>query len=121
MLSWRTRMPAHEGRAVPGLNLTRAEAAERAALLTVDSVDIELDLTRGSQEFGSTTTLRFSAADGASTFVDAVTAGVHTVRLNGEALDPDAVSDGVRITLPRLRAENELVVVADARYTNTGE
>ena len=106
---------------MPGLNLTRVEAAERAALLTVDSIDIELDLTRGSQEFGSTTTLRFSAADGASTFVDAVTARVHTVRLNGEDLDPDAVSDGVRITLPRLRAENELVVVADARYTNTGE
>ncbi|HEV7622547.1 MAG TPA: M1 family aminopeptidase, partial [Amnibacterium sp.] len=106
---------------MPGLNLTRAEAAERAALVTVDSIDIELDLTRGSQEFGSTTTLRFSATDGASTFVDAVTARVHAVRLNGDDLDPAEVSDGSRITLPRLKADNELVVVADARYTNTGE
>ena len=115
------RMPAHEGRAVPGLNLTRAEAAERAALLTVDSIDIELDLTRGSTEFGSTTTLRFAATAGASTFVDAVTARVHSVRLNGEDLDPAEVSDGIRIALPGLKAENELVVVADARYVNTGQ
>ena len=41
--------------------------------------------------------------------------------LNGEVLDPAKVSDGIRIQLPNLAAENELVVVASGKYTNTGE
>ncbi|MGN6742711.1 MAG: aminopeptidase N, partial [Amnibacterium sp.] len=106
---------------MPGLNLTRAEAEERAALVEVRHTDIELDLTRGPETFASTTTIRFRAAAGASTFVDAVTERVHAVRLNGRDLDPAEVSDGVRIRLTGLEDENELVVVADARYTNTGE
>jgi aminopeptidase N len=43
------------------------------------------------------------------------------VTLNGTKLDPAQVSDGVRIQLDDLRDENELTVVADAVYTNTGE
>jgi aminopeptidase N len=43
------------------------------------------------------------------------------VVLNGEVLDPAKVSDGIRIQLPNLAAENELVVVASGKYTNTGE
>ena len=37
------------------------------------------------------------------------------------SLDPADVSDGVRIQLPDLAAANELTVVADAPYMNTGE
>ena len=37
------------------------------------------------------------------------------------SLDPAAVSDGVRIQLPDLAERNELTVVADAPYMNTGE
>src|SRR6266508_3394512 len=40
-------------------NLTRAEAAERAALVTVDEYAIDLDLTLGPETFGSTTVMRF--------------------------------------------------------------
>jgi aminopeptidase N len=43
------------------------------------------------------------------------------VVLNGEVLDPAKVSDGLRIQLPNLASENELVVVAAGKYTNTGE
>ncbi|MDQ1512224.1 MAG: aminopeptidase, partial [Microbacteriaceae bacterium] len=71
--------------------------------------------------FGSTTTVRFSGTPGASTFIDAITKTVHSVTLNGKSLDPAKVSDGVRIQLPDLQDENELAVVADAMYTNTGE
>ncbi|GMA28224.1 aminopeptidase N [Arenivirga flava] len=106
---------------MPGENLTRIEAEERKALLHVDSYAIELDLTRGAEVFGSTTRVRFTATEGASTFIDAITRAVHSVTLNGVALDPAEVSDGVRIQLPSLAAENELVVVADAFYTNSGE
>jgi aminopeptidase N len=106
---------------MPGENLTRVEAEERAALVQPSAYDVELDLTRGPEVFGSTTTVRFTGTPGASTFIDAITRIVHSVTLNGAELDPAEVSDGTRIQLPELQAENELVVVADALYTNTGE
>ena len=76
---------------------------------------------RGAEIFGTTTTVNFSAKPGTSTFIDAITSSVSSVTLNGEELDPTAVSDGVRIQLPSLQKENVLRVVAEAKYTNTGE
>ncbi|MFB2586037.1 aminopeptidase N [Herbiconiux liukaitaii] len=109
---------------MPGENLTRAEARERADLVDVSSYDVVLDLTTGPETFRSTTTIAFTAkpeAVGKATFVDAITRTVHAVTLNGESLDPAEVSDGVRIQLPALEASNVLVVDADMIYTNTGE
>src|SRR6195952_4613707 len=106
---------------VPGENLTRLEAQERAGLVSVQSYNVTLDLTQGPETFLSTTTVRFSAAEGASTFVDAITKNVHSVLLNGADLDPATVSDGTRIQLDDLATENILTVVSDALYTNTGE
>ena len=106
---------------MPGDNLTRIEAQERKALVSVSSYEISLDLTSSPETFSSTTRVTFSAKDGASTFIDAITTTVHSVTLNGTVLDPTAVSDGVRIQLDDLKAENVLDVVADAAYTNTGE
>lgn len=106
---------------VPGDNLTRSEAQERASLIQVDAYDVALDLTRGAETFRSTTTVRFTATEGASSFIDAITRTVHSVTLNGVELDPADVADGVRIRLDSLAAENVLRVDADALYTNTGE
>ncbi|AXH36452.1 aminopeptidase N [Humibacter sp. BT305] len=106
---------------MPGENLTRDEARERAELLEVRSYDVVLDLTTSPETFRSTTTVRFAAREGASTFIDAITRTVHGVTLNGRSLDPAVVADGVRIQLDGLAAENELVVDADMIYTNTGE
>jgi aminopeptidase N len=106
---------------VPGENLTRSEAAERKSLVDVSSYDVSLDLTTSEETFRSTTVVTFRAQAGASTFLDALTRTVHTVRLNGRELDPAAVSDNVRIRLDDLAEENVLEVVADAEYTNTGE
>ncbi|MFG2527908.1 aminopeptidase N [Streptomyces sp. NPDC048516] len=120
---------------MPGTNLTRDEAQQRARLLTVDAYEIDLDLS-GAQEGGtpgddangggtyrSVTTVHFDAAEaGADSFIDLVAPAVHEVVLNGEALDPEAVFKDSRIALPGLRAgRNELKVVADCAYTNTGE
>ena len=107
---------------MPGENLTRIEAQQRAAALEVQSYQVEIDLTQGAEFFGSTTRVRFtSKTPGISTFIDAITNSVHSVVLNGEVLDPAVVSDGIRIQLPSVAAENELVVVAQGKYTNTGE
>ncbi|CAB4617636.1 MAG: aminopeptidase N [Actinobacteria bacterium] len=106
---------------MPGENLTRKEAIERASILSVQSYSVEIDLTQGAELFGSTTRVRFSAKEGSSTFIDAITGAVHSVVLNGKVLQPAEVSDGIRIQLPALEKENELVVVAQGKYTNTGE
>jgi len=106
---------------VPGENLTRVEAQERKALVSVSSYDVSLDLTTGDETFLSTTVVTFSAASGASTFIDAFTRTVRSVNLNGVELDAATVSDGVRIQLDGLADDNVLTVVADVAYTNTGE
>ncbi|MER6073138.1 aminopeptidase N [Streptomyces sp. NPDC001852] len=110
---------------MPGTNLTREEAQQRAELLTVDSYEIDLDLS-GAQEGGtyrSVTTVRFdSARTGAESFIDLVAPTVHEVVLNGDPLDPAEVFKDSRIALPGLlEGRNVLRVVADCAYTNTGE
>ncbi|MEO8528956.1 MAG: aminopeptidase N, partial [Pseudolysinimonas sp.] len=105
---------------MPGENLTRVEAQERKALIAVESYNVHLDLTTGPEVFRSTTTVIFTSS-GAPTFIDAVTAKVHSVTLNGLELDPADVADGARIRLDELHEHNELVVDADFAYTNTGE
>ncbi|MFE7976808.1 aminopeptidase N [Streptomyces shenzhenensis] len=111
---------------MPGTNLTREEAQQRAKLLTVDSYEIDLDLS-GAQSGGGTyrsvTTVRFDVAEtGAASFIDLVAPTVHEVTLNGDPLDAAAVFADSRIALPGLLAgRNVLRVVADCAYTNTGE
>ncbi|MEV7961489.1 aminopeptidase N [Oerskovia paurometabola] len=106
---------------MPGENLTRAEAAERAGVVTVRSYEVALDLTTGPTTFGSTTVVRFAATAGASTFIDLIAPTVREVVLNGEELDVARVFADSRIQLDGLASENELRVVADAAYTNSGE
>ncbi|MFJ7963612.1 aminopeptidase N [Streptomyces sp. NPDC096324] len=110
---------------MPGTNLTREEAQQRAKLLTVDSYEVELDLS-GAQEGGtyrSVTTVRFDSAEtGAESFIDLVAPAVHEVTLNGDPLDPAEVFEDSRIALPGLlEGRNVVRVVADCAYTNTGE
>ncbi|MDT0569896.1 aminopeptidase N [Streptomyces sp. DSM 3412] len=122
---------------MPGTNLTRDEAQQRAALLSVDSYEIDLDLSgaqgggtsrsseaeSGGGTYRSVTTVRFDVAEnGATSFIDLVAPTVHEVTLNGDALDPAEVFADSRIALPGLlKGRNILRVVADCAYTNTGE
>ncbi|WP_369216924.1 aminopeptidase N [Streptomyces flavofungini] len=110
---------------MPGTNLTREEAQQRAKLLTVDSYEIDLDLSgaQGGGTYRSVTTVRFDAAEaGAETFIDLVAPAVHEAVLNGHALEVGSVFRDSRIALRHLKeGRNELRVVADCEYTNTGE
>ncbi len=106
---------------MPGINLTRDEAAERARILDVSSYDISLDLTTSESIFGSTTVIRFSCSEpGASSFADLVNATVEEITLNGRALDLSSYVDS-RIELPDLAADNELRVVATCPFSHSGE
>lgn len=107
---------------MPGTNLTRDEAATRAALLDVTSYAVTLDLTTGDTTFASTTTLEFTCREpGSSTFADLVAPTVREITLNGRSLDPATAYADSRIALDDLEATNTLVVVADCAYSNTGE
>ncbi|CAM5538296.1 aminopeptidase N [Streptomyces coeruleorubidus] len=115
---------------MPGENLSRDEARERAALIGVDGYEVSLDLrsavgaddTDGPRTFRSVTTVRFRCNEpGASSFADLIAPSVTAVSLNGRDLDPGEVFDGSRITLEDLAADNELVVDAQCAYSRTGE
>ncbi|MDP9239947.1 MAG: aminopeptidase N [Actinomycetota bacterium] len=99
-------------------NLTRPEALERKRLLTVRSYDIDLDLTRGPEVFGSRSTIHFSCAEpGAGSFAELTAPQVHSAVLNGRP----AEVEGGRIRLEGLAADNVLTVEADCAYSHTGE
>ncbi len=106
---------------MPGQNLTRLEAAERSATVRTQSYAVVLDLTHGESIFRSTTTVRFTATPGASTFIDLIAPTVHSISLNGRSLDPAEVYADSRIALTDLATDNELVVDADCAYMHTGE
>ncbi|MFI7650011.1 aminopeptidase N [Micromonospora sp. NPDC049460] len=101
-------------------SLTRVEATARGAAITVESYQVDLDLTGDGERFRSTATIRFRAAAGAQTFVEVKPAKLLTVRLNDRDLDPAALADG-RFPLADLAAENTLTVTAEMAYSNTGE
>ena len=107
---------------MPGLNLTREEATERASVISsVTRYEISLDLTRGDTDFGSFTRIEFDAREGASTFADLVSNNVHSITLNGAALDPFSAHQDNRIALENLAEHNVLEVDASCQYMHTGE
>ena len=115
---------------MPGENLSREEARERAAILTVERYDVALDVRSavgpgeggGPRTFRSTTVLDFRCSQpGASSFADLIAPAVTSVRLNGRELDPAEVFDGARIVLDGLAERNTLVVDARCAYSRTGE
>ncbi|HEY2550039.1 MAG TPA: aminopeptidase N [Streptosporangiaceae bacterium] len=117
-------------------NLTRDEARERARLLTVDTYQVDLDLTSDEATFSSAVSVSFSCSSpGASSFIDLTAPELIEATLNGAplgastrdgaaldgaALDKAALQHG-RIALPDLAASNELRVVARCAYSRTGD
>ncbi|MER0245889.1 aminopeptidase N [Streptomyces sp. HSW2009] len=102
--------------------LTRDEAQTRAARIGLRRYTIDLDLTRGDEVFGSTTSVRLCVREaGTDTFVELEAAALHRVTLDGVELDTARYADG-RFPLTGLpEGEHELLVEADMRYSRTGE
>ena len=77
-------------------NLTRAEALERSSHVRVASYDVHVDLSDAlalAPTFLSTTTVRFSADPGTSTWIDIVAPAVRHAVLNGVELDPASFAE----------------------------
>jgi aminopeptidase N len=107
-------------------NLTRDQAADRAATVGVESYRIDLDVTDGAggpgeKTFETRSEIRFTARPGASTFLDFVGDGIAAATLNGQPLDVGGWSNTAGLALVGLAEQNVLVVEAVGLYTNTGE
>jgi len=107
-------------------NLTRDQAAERAASVTVVNYRIALDLTDGSGQpgertFRSTTIVTFDALAGGDTVIDIAAEKIHSATLNGRALDVSAYDESLGIALNGLAAHNTVEIDAQCYYSNTGE
>jgi aminopeptidase N len=107
-------------------NLTRDQAAERAALVTVDNYRVELDLTDGAgapgeHTFGSVTAVTFEALPGADTVIDIAADNVRRATLNGIEIDVSGYDESTGIALRGLDKHNVVIVDAVCRYSNTGE
>ncbi|MGV0748445.1 aminopeptidase N [Mycolicibacter minnesotensis] len=107
-------------------NLTRDQAAERAASVTVVNYRIALDLTDGSgnpgeRTFRSTTTVTFDALAGSDTVIDIAAETIHSATLNGRALDVSAYDESVGVALTGLAEHNTVEIDAQCYYSNTGE
>jgi aminopeptidase N len=101
-------------------SLTRVEATARGAAITVESYQVDLDLTGGGERFRSHVTIRFRATPGAETFAEVKPAKLLAVRLNDRDVDPATLADN-RLPLTGLAEANTLTVAAEMTYTNTGE
>ena len=101
-------------------NLTREQAAERAAILTVDNYRIALDLTDGEGKpgedtFRSVTTVQFEALAGADTYIDIAADSIRSAVLNGRRIDVSGYDESSGIGLTDLAQRNVLVVESRSR------
>src|SRR5580658_4191029 len=102
--------------------VTQAEAAARAALLTVGHYKIFLDLVARQDTVLCRTEITFSCnTPGASTFADLAMPIVTSATLNGERLDAAKAVGNDRLRLDRLAAQNALIVDAEFGYSPTGD
>jgi aminopeptidase N len=102
-------------------SLTRAEARLRSELLTVERMEVDLDLGRGDESFGSRTRITFSCNEpGAGTFVDVKPLELVSMSLNGVAVDVSRLDDG-RVRLEGLAAANVLECEAVMGYSRDGQ
>ncbi|GAA4119668.1 aminopeptidase N [Knoellia locipacati] len=84
-------------------------------------MEVDLDLDRGTEHFGSSTRITFScSAPGSATFLDLRAVSVETIELNGIPVDPAAVVDG-RLPLADLGADNVVEVRSTMAYSRDGQ
>src|SRR5262249_49755789 len=113
-----------DGVALP--NLTRDQAVERAALVTVDNYKIQLDLTDGNgrpgeRTFRSVTTVTFDALAGTDTVIDIAADRVRSATLNSIELDVSGYDESTGIALTGVDKQNVVVIDADCLFSHTGE
>ncbi|WP_084125898.1 aminopeptidase N [Demequina sp. NBRC 110054] len=106
---------------MPGLNLTKIEAAARAAVVSDVAYDVALDFTLPGDVFRSRTVLTFDAERGTTTFLDLVAHEVTRVEIDGEEVAPASVTTDGRLRLHSLSGSTRVVVDALMPYRTDGQ
>ena len=84
-------------------------------------MEVDLDLDRGAETFGSRTRITFGCTTpGATTFLDVRPVDLVSATLNGRALDVGTLDDG-RLPLPQLAADNVVEVEAAMASSRDGQ
>lgn len=95
-------------------NLTREEAAARAAQLSVPRTVVQLDLSEGAREgsrtFMARSEIHLEVRVAGASFVDVVAETLHGATLDGAPLDPSVLT-ATRVLLPELTVGPHVVVV----------
>lgn len=102
-------------------NLSREETAARSAGVTLETVDVELDLRDARTDVDSfpvTSTLTFASTVG-ETWIDFLGESIDELVVNGETRP--AEWDGARLRVTGLSAHNVVRVHGRARYSSSGE
>jgi aminopeptidase N len=103
-------------------NLRRDQAMARAAAVTLETVEVRLDLRRAREldldTFPTVSTLTFGATE-PSTWIDFLGAAVDEVVVNG--LIQEVRWDGARLQVDGLRDHNVVTVRGRGRYSRSGE
>ena len=100
-------------------SLTRTEARARARAITVDAMEVSLDLRGDERTFASRTTIRFTATED-STFLDLRPRTLHRIALDGTELDVAALAD-CRFPLTGLGGSHVLDVEATMAFSTDGQ
>ncbi|MDR0836938.1 MAG: aminopeptidase N [Propionibacteriaceae bacterium] len=106
-------------------NITRAEAAERSAIIETHSYEVSIDVTgsdpatEAGKTFVSTSAVTFTS-NGAPTWIDLIAERVIGVSLDGETLDPASYANN-RFPVVTPAGPHTLTITAVFRYSRTGE
>lgn len=105
---------------MPGMTLTRVEAAARSEAVKNVSYEVYIDIARGEEFFFSQSTIKFDALK-PSVFLDLIAKKVASIELNGEAVEVETAVQEGRISLTGLSDHNVVTVKAFCPYSHTGE
>ncbi len=106
---------------MPGMNLTKLEAIERAAVVNAVAYEITWDFTSSGDTFLTTTTVTFDATEGSQTFIECAAVAASRLELNGVVLDDTIALAHGRIELGGLKAINTLTIDAEFAYRTDGQ
>lgn len=106
---------------MPGVNISKVEAEERAKHLSVESYGVTLKVVPGEETFYSKSIVHFSCnSPGYSTFIDAPARKIIGASLNGLPVDLSNY-DGESIFISDLANQNELIIEMEAVFSKNGE
>ena len=97
------------------LNITRAEAAQRAQNVVDPTYIVSLEIDGLGETYSCLASINFSAIENSTTWIDYISPEVESIWLNGTQLDVKECFNGSRIKLSNLKKQNELKIKGQSK------